>query len=78
MVWEGVNITATLKPGAAQISLTPVQDTGYCCWGDRNIDTVLLHPNRTDIANRLLSVSDGQASEPSSIFLKEIVGQLAL
>eukprot|EP01047_Picozoa_sp_COSAG01_P086750 COSAG01_NODE_19649_length_998_cov_1.240267_1_plen_223_part_01 len=38
MVWEGVGATAKLAAGPAEIALTPVHDSDYCCWGDRNID----------------------------------------
>jgi hypothetical protein len=32
----------------------------YCCWGDVNIDTIMLHPNSTDVAARVndLTIKD--------------------
>lgn len=67
-VWEGVNVTVRLEPGPAEISLTPIHDTPYCCWGDRNIDVVMLHPNASDVDARLTSVADGQVLPLDGLF----------
>ena len=53
------------------LCLHKVQDSEYCCWGDRNIDTVLLHPNRTDIAARLLSPTDGAVLPLDGLFSQQ-------
>lgn len=69
-VWEGVNSTVSgLEPGKpAEISLTPVHDSDYCCWGDRNIDAVLLHPNASDVDRRLVDEIDGQVLPIDGLF----------
>eukprot|EP01043_Picozoa_sp_COSAG02_P019796 COSAG02_NODE_964_length_15595_cov_7.284709_5_plen_98_part_00 len=60
MVWEGAGVGATvvLAKGPAVISLSPVKDSDYCCFGDRNIDVVVLHPNSTDVDRRINGTAD--------------------
>lgn len=60
MVWEGAGVgaTVTLAKGPAVISLSPVKDSDYCCFGDRNIDVVVLHPNSTDVDRRINGTAD--------------------
>eukprot|EP00039_Didymoeca_costata_P021098 m.343405 g.343405 ORF g.343405 m.343405 type:complete len:1268 (+) comp22801_c0_seq1:126-3929(+) len=69
MVWEGVNVTANLAAGPAEVLISPVHDTDYCCFGDRNIDVVMLHPNASDVTRRVLySVPDGQVLPLDGLF----------
>lgn len=69
MVWEGVNTTVALTPGvAATVSIKPLKDSDYCCWGDRNIDAILLHPNRTEVDYRLHNAIDGQVLPLDGLF----------
>ena len=61
MVWEGINATVNLTAGQATITIGVHRHTaaecaasmlGYCQYADRNIDVIMLHPNRSDIDNR--------------------------
>ena len=67
-VWEGINATVNLTAGTATVSLTVHRDTdsqcaasmlGYCQYADRNIDAIMLMPNRTDIEHRWNSSDPG-------------------
>ena len=60
MVWEGAGVGAEAKltAGPAIITLAPVHDSDYCCWGDRNIDVIVLHPNSTDVERRINGTAD--------------------
>lgn len=75
MVWE-IGSPVHLVAGPAAITLTPVHDTEYCCWGDINIDAILLHPNETDIAARVNDSTvkdlpfDGMFSQLNEVFFK--------
>ena len=76
MVWEFHAAPHALAPGPAQISFTPVRDTDYCCWGDINVDAVMLHPNATDIAERINDPAtrdlpfDGMFSQRNEVFFR--------
>ena len=50
--------TVNLAKGPAVITLSGVKDTDYCCFGDRNIDVVVLHPNSTDVDRRINGTAD--------------------
>ena len=74
MVWEGVNTTVTLAAGTATISLTFVNGTSPH-QGNRNVDLILLHPNRTDIDHRLTKETeflplDGLINQAGEVFVK--------
>lgn len=75
LVWE-IGDGAQLVAGPAVISVTPVHDTAYCCWGDINIDTFMLHPNASDVAARVNDSKvrdlpfDGMFSQRGEVFLR--------
>eukprot|EP01045_Picozoa_sp_COSAG04_P002623 COSAG04_NODE_97_length_26459_cov_6.507246_11_plen_1116_part_00 len=75
MVWE-VGAGAHLAPGVAEVRLTPVRDSDYCCWGDINIDALMLSPNSTDVAARLNDSAtkdlpfDGMFSQLGEVFFR--------
>ena len=63
--------TVTLAKGPAVISLGGVKDSEYCCFGDRNIDVVVLHPNASDINRRIngsADPADGQVLPLDGLF----------
>ena len=73
MVWEGAGVeaTVTLAKGPAVISLGGVKDSDYCCFGDRNIDVVVLHPNASDVNRRIngsADPADGQVLPLDGLF----------
>eukprot|EP01052_Picozoa_sp_SAG31_P014693 SAG31_NODE_922_length_10976_cov_8.838742_1_plen_175_part_10 len=54
-----VGTTVQLAAGPAQITITPVPpDDSYCCWADRNIDVIMLHPNASDVERRVNGTAD--------------------
>ena len=65
-----------LEKGPAVMHFTPVRDSEYCCWGDINVDAVMLSPNATDIAQRLNETKtrdlpfDGMFSQLGEVFFK--------
>ena len=66
MVWEGINTTVMLTKGMATISLAAHVDANCVPWpgspdcqhADRNVDAILLHPNRSDVETRWNSTGD--------------------
>lgn len=89
MVWEGINATVNLTAGPATIIIAAHRDTpaqcaqtmlGYCQYADRNIDAIMLHPNRSDIDNRWngpgndagVLAFDGLFSQAGEVFFKVI------
>jgi hypothetical protein len=85
MVWEGVNTTVALAAGSGTITLSAVADPSCvpwagnedCLYADRNVDAIMLLPNRSDIDLRFSSVKDnsvlafdGLFSQAGEVFLK--------
>jgi hypothetical protein len=74
MVWEMGS--GQLEEGPAIMHFTPVRDSQYCCWGDINVDAVLLSPNASDIAQRLNDTKtrdlpfDGMFSQLGEVFFQ--------
>ena len=78
MVWQ-IESADRLEKGPAVIHFTPLRPDslkGYCCWGDINIDAVMLSPNASDIAQRLNDSKtkdlpfDGMFSQRGEVFFQ--------
>ena len=75
MVWE-TQTAHSLDAGPAEIRLSPVRDMEYCCWGDINIDAILLHPNATAVNASIYDTTvkdlpfDGMFSQKGEVFFK--------
>jgi hypothetical protein len=76
MVWEVQPTLSSLKSGPAQISVAPVRDSDYCCWGDINIDAIVINPNSTEIARQMNDSTvrdlpfDGMFSQLGEVFFR--------
>jgi hypothetical protein len=79
-VFEGVNTTVQLDAGSATITISVLHVVSHgmdpvdAHFADRNIDLVLLHPNRTDVDMRLVhekeQVFDGLLSQAGEVFFQ--------
>lgn len=80
VVWEGTEVVANLKVGPATITLRVDNSTRPGHMASRNVDTVVLTPNATDVALRLgegalkyeatMLPLDGLLSQAGEVFMK--------